>query len=1279
MKYLSLFSGIEAASQAWEPLGWEPVAFCEIDRFPSEVLKYRYPNTPNLTDVSKITEETIEELGDIDLVVGGSPCFGAGTYITTKNGLVPIEDVKVGDYVITHKKQWKKVLRIGNKKADTIIVTGQGHDGIVTTENHPFYCCERKSKSTRENGKSIRKSWIEGPEWVEAKDLTGQHWASIAEFPKLDIPTETPIGNEHLMPDISVDLMWLAGAYLGDGWTRIDERRGSVLYGVNEDKAKLIMQRVDNIGLVATITNEKTSTRITLSKRGLARWLKTQFGSGAGNKLIPMWVLGMSIEYRQALLDGYMAMDGTKSTETTHRCSTISRKLAYGIGMLVNSLGYASSKGYVVNDRECVIEGRVVNENPYWTVTSSTSSRSSFEQDGLRYGLVRSVASSGRNETVYNLEVEDDNSYVADGIIVHNCQAFSVAGLRKGLADPRGNLTLEFLRVVSIVKPKWVLWENVPGVLSENTGALLQLMDGLNELGYHVDLTERDAQFFGVPQRRRRIFLTCKRADLAKSDDETKITNVEIVSKMLLGVLGEHLNNLGFIANKSLLSDVTMKPMREMVSSLAYDIKDWMKSVEEEYSDAETADDEMFGSLFEEAEPGKTPFIYNFFNDVLSDDLYNISMEEVAKCTQYLSNVCNYVRSNEELRESLLNTESLFSTAVQEYTNYAKKISSESYVKKHSGSPIDNISALSKENYKTLSDFRDWSSRPEVYSQQESVQWNSIKGRPQGEKATSDVSNCFREGGFGQYVEGEVGTLKASGGVLGGGSETFVTDAYTIIGDPTPKVNKNISGTLRASGGGGIVPPSVVYPTQDATCYNVTFCDANGVRADRRNGGLYVSETDIANTLTVADNNKTLAVTADTSGNHPVCYSFDALGSNSMKSSNPNSGCREVDIASCLDTTRPDPSKNQGGIAVISLASKQLSLQCYEDIASTLLSSDYKEPQVVVVAFNHRQTPVSSDNVVGPLDTVSTHSVAVQGSMIGRSDTAGPQGSGVNEDICFTLNTADRHAVAFGTEITNAIAFEPGWAQRDGAGNRFSEEITSTICSNMGDNQLAVAFLAENSATAGGIGYEEEKLPTLKSSGTPTVVLAQHDNLVIDPVAFQQNARDEVRLIGGDGQCVGALSASSGMHQTNYIAFTQNDGGRDATEELAPTLRSGGDGGVPQMAVACDLYNQSVTGDVASSLTTATGTSTGSGPKVLNTQVRRLTPIECERLQGFPKNWTQIPYRNKAIEDCPNGPRYKAIGNSMAVPVMSWLAEQIIKSDECSSTDISLDINGIDN
>ena len=57
--------------------------------------------------------------------------------------------------------------------------------------------------------------------------------------------------------------------------------------------------------------------------------------------------------------------------------------------------------------------------------------------------------------------------------------------------------------------------------------------------------------------------------------------------------------------------------------------------------------------------------------------------------------------------------------------------------------------------------------------------------------------------------------------------------------------------------------------------------------------------------------------------------------------------------------------------------------------------------------------------------------------------------------------------------------------------------------------------------------------------------------------------------------------------------------------------------------------------------------------------IRRLTPKECERLQGFPDDWTRIPYRNKPADQCPDGPRYKACGNSMAVPVMRWIGERI--------------------
>lgn len=64
--------------------------------------------------------------------------------------------------------------------------------------------------------------------------------------------------------------------------------------------------------------------------------------------------------------------------------------------------------------------------------------------------------------------------------------------------------------------------------------------------------------------------------------------------------------------------------------------------------------------------------------------------------------------------------------------------------------------------------------------------------------------------------------------------------------------------------------------------------------------------------------------------------------------------------------------------------------------------------------------------------------------------------------------------------------------------------------------------------------------------------------------------------------------------------------------------------------------------------------------------VRRLTPIECERLQGFPDNYTQIPYRGKSVEKCPDAPRYKAIGNSWPVPVIKWIGRRITKElEEC--------------
>ena len=98
------------------------------------------------------------------------------------------------------------------------------------------------------------------------------------------------------------------------------------------------------------------------------------------------------------------------------------------------------------------------------------------------------------------------------------CQSFSVAGLRGGLDDPRGNLALVFLRLASVARPRWIVWENVPGVLSSNGGRDFgSFLGALAELGYEWAYRILDAQHFGVPQRRRRVFVVGYLGDGARA------------------------------------------------------------------------------------------------------------------------------------------------------------------------------------------------------------------------------------------------------------------------------------------------------------------------------------------------------------------------------------------------------------------------------------------------------------------------------------------------------------------------------------------------------------------------------------------------------------------------------------------------------------------------------------------------------------------------------------------------------------------------------------------
>ena len=125
---------------------------------------------------------------------------------------------------------------------------------------------------------------------------------------------------------------------------------------------------------------------------------------------------------------------------------------------------------------------------------------------------------------------------------------------------------------------------------------------------------------------------------------------------------------------------------------------------------------------------------------------------------------------------------------------------------------------------------------------------------------------------------------------------------------------------------------------------------------------------------------------------------------------------------------------------------------------------------------------------------------------------------------------------------------------------------------------------------------------------------------------------------------------------THAVAFTRCDNGQDAALDHTPTMRCGSNYSA-HLAVAHVAPSLTATNDPSRSPQSAEVTQQVAAVHAATMTVRRLTPRECERLQGFPDDYTAIPWRGKA--ETPDGPRYKALGNSMAVNCMEWIGERI--------------------
>lgn len=281
----------------------------------------------------------------------------------------------------------------------------------------------------------------------------------------------------------------------------------------------------------------------------------------------------------------------------------------------------------------------------------------------------------------------------------------------------------------------------------------------------------------------------------------------------------------------------------------------------------------------------------------------------------------------------------------------------------------------------------------------------------------------------------------------------------------------------------------------------------------------------------------------------------------------------------------------------------------------------------------------------------------------------------------------DPAAVLFefdGVRRDSAPRREPGQGASTGTGagatpKRWTADVTSTLDTSFGPKQgLDDQHVNSGCPLFVPVAFHPTQDPISSVDGTTHAMgCGSSGGQATIAVAFAENTRAEVRLEGGDGQRTGALSTGGGKPGQGVpcVAYTtklhntkSNQAGKLYAEYSTSLDRSSPPPAVFQ-PVGAFFAGQGAKADSIAYNTDAAPTlkasdsGTNRTPSIhIGMLVRRLTPEECEALQGFPRGYTAIPWRKKPASECPDGPRYKALGNSWAVPVVRWIGQRIDKA-----------------
>ncbi len=279
------------------------------------------------------------------------------------------------------------------------------------------------------------------------------------------------------------------------------------------------------------LTEERTVYKFHISSKELCYYMK-QFGSGAKNKKITSDIFNLPIEYLSIFLDGYLDADGHIDKKGKFICSSISEKLIYEIQSIVYKVYKVPTTLIFRKGGDGIIEGRKVNVSNSYSLQFYKTYRvqqHGFYEDNYIWLPFRKKTIMYKNTIVYNLSVEDDESYTVYNFACHNCSSFSIAGLRekawgkeKKFREGQTKQILDtlFFDLIDLAKelqPKIVIAENVKGLLlGKAKNYLSKIIIELQKAGYSFCYKLLDSSKMGVPQKRERVFIFGVRNDLLK-------------------------------------------------------------------------------------------------------------------------------------------------------------------------------------------------------------------------------------------------------------------------------------------------------------------------------------------------------------------------------------------------------------------------------------------------------------------------------------------------------------------------------------------------------------------------------------------------------------------------------------------------------------------------------------------------------------------------------------------------------------------------------------------